>query len=225
MSLGGSITLIQSSLSHIPSYFLFLFKIPISIASKIEKLQRDFLWSGAGEGKKDHLIRWDVVCRPKKLGGLGFGKISLRNIALLGKWLWRFPRKRNGLWHKVIASIYGTHPNGWDAKMVVRWSHRCPWKAIAQVFQDFSLFVRLVVGNGERIHFWEDLWWGKQTLCSQFASLYRVISVKNPTVSNVLGNSFPLSWNFIFRRNLTDTKIDLLQRIMSSLSSVLFSPS
>ena len=51
LSLGGRITLIQSSLSHIPSYFLSFFKIPVSIASKIEKLQRDFLWSGAGEGK------------------------------------------------------------------------------------------------------------------------------------------------------------------------------
>ena len=88
----------------------------------------------AFQGKKDHLIRWDVVCRPKELGGLGFEKTSLRNIALLGKWLWRFPRERKGLWHKVIASIYRTHPNGWDANMVVRWSHRCPWKAIAQVF-------------------------------------------------------------------------------------------
>ncbi|WJZ91182.1 hypothetical protein VitviT2T_010279 [Vitis vinifera] len=87
LSLGGRITLIQSSLSHIPSYFLSLFKIPASIASKIEKLQKDFLWSGAGEGKKDHLIRWDVVSRPKELGGLGFGKTSLRNIALFGKWL------------------------------------------------------------------------------------------------------------------------------------------
>ena len=57
LSLGGRITLIQSCLSHIPSYFLSLFKIPVSIASKIEKMQRDFLWSGAGEGKKDHLIR------------------------------------------------------------------------------------------------------------------------------------------------------------------------
>ena len=54
---GGRITLIQSSLSHIPSYFLSLFKIPVSIASKIEKLQKDFLWLRAGEGKKDHLIR------------------------------------------------------------------------------------------------------------------------------------------------------------------------
>nr|CAN74795.1 hypothetical protein VITISV_041690 [Vitis vinifera] len=204
---------------------LSLFKIPVSIASKIEKMQRDFLWSGAGEGKRDHLIRWEVVSRPREMGGLGFGKTSMRNSALLGKWLWRFPRERSGLWHKVIASIYGTHPNGWDANMVVRWSHRCPWKAIAQVFQEFSPFVRLVVGNGERIRFWEDLWWGNQTLCAQFADLYRVISVRNLTVSNVLGNSFPLSWNFNFCRNLTDSEIDLLQRLMSSIHSVLLSPS
>ncbi|RVW99862.1 Transposon TX1 uncharacterized 149 kDa protein [Vitis vinifera] len=191
LSLGGRIMLIQSCLSHIPSYFLSLFKIPASIASKIEKMQRNFLWSGAGEGKKDHLVRWEVVSRPKELG----------------------------------VSIYGTHPNGWDANMVVRWSHRCPWKVIAQVFQEFSPFVRLVVGNGERIRFWEDLWWGNQSLCSQFADLYRVISVKNLTVSNVLGNSFPLAWNLNFRHNLIDSEIDLLQRLMSSLSSVRFSPS
>ena len=114
LSLGGRITLIQSCLSHIPSYFLSLFKIPTSIASKIKKMQRDFLWSRAEEGKKDHLIRWYVVSRPKELGGLGFGKTSMRNITLLGKWLWRFPRERSGIGHKVIASIYGTHPNGWD---------------------------------------------------------------------------------------------------------------
>ncbi|RVW97209.1 Protein-tyrosine sulfotransferase [Vitis vinifera] len=77
-----------SCLSHIPSYFLSLFKIPVSIASKIEKMQRDFLWSGAGEGKRDHLIRWEVVSRPREMGGLGFGKTSMRNSALLGKWLW-----------------------------------------------------------------------------------------------------------------------------------------
>ncbi|RVX22980.1 putative ribonuclease H protein [Vitis vinifera] len=117
LSFGGRITLIQSCLTHMP-------------------------W--IGEGKKDHLVRWDVVCKPKEIGGLGFGNISLRNLALLGKWLWRYPREGSALWHQVILSIYGSHSNGWDANTIVRWSHRCPWKAISQVFQEFSSFTRFV---------------------------------------------------------------------------------
>ena len=42
LSFGGRMTLIQSSLSHISSYFLSLFKISVSIALRIEKLQREF---------------------------------------------------------------------------------------------------------------------------------------------------------------------------------------
>ena len=99
MSFGGRITLIHSCLSHIPSYFLSLFKIPASVAAKIERLQRDFLWSRVGEGKRDHLVSWDAVCKPRVKGGLGFGKISLGNLALLGKWLWRYPRESTTLWH------------------------------------------------------------------------------------------------------------------------------
>ncbi|RVW46826.1 Transposon TX1 uncharacterized 149 kDa protein [Vitis vinifera] len=160
LSFGDRITLIQSCLTHMPCYFLSLFKIPASVATKIERLQRDFLWSGVGEGKRDHLVSWDVVCKPKSRGGLGFGKISVRNVALLGKWLWRYPREGSALWHQVILSIYGSHSNGWDVNNIVRWSHRCPWKAIALVFQEFSKFTRFVVGDGNRIRFWEDLWRG-----------------------------------------------------------------
>ena len=48
-------------------------------------MQRDFLWSSFGEGKKDHLVSLDLVCRLKEFGCLGFEKITLRNQALLGK--------------------------------------------------------------------------------------------------------------------------------------------
>lgn len=50
-------------------------------------MQRDFQWSGFDEGKSDHLVNWDIMCRPKKFSGLGFGKIVLKSQALLGKWL------------------------------------------------------------------------------------------------------------------------------------------
>ena len=40
------------------------------------------------------------------------------------------------------------------------------------------------------------------------------------TISAVLGNSFLFSWNFSFCHNLTDIKIELLERLMFSLVSV-----
>ena len=43
LSFGGRITLIQSCLTHMSCYFISLFKIPASVAAKIERLQRDFL--------------------------------------------------------------------------------------------------------------------------------------------------------------------------------------
>ncbi|RVW50857.1 Transposon TX1 uncharacterized 149 kDa protein [Vitis vinifera] len=74
LSFGGRITLLHSCLSHIPSYFLSLFKIPASVAAKIERMQRDFLWSGVGEGKRDHLVRWEAVCKPRVIGVWGLGR-------------------------------------------------------------------------------------------------------------------------------------------------------
>ncbi|RVX05678.1 putative ribonuclease H protein [Vitis vinifera] len=217
LSFGGRITLIQSCLTHMPCHFLSLFKIPASMAAKIERLQRDFLWSRVGEGKRDHLVSWDVVCNLKAKGGLGFGKISIRNFALLGKWLWRYPREGSALWHQVILSIYGSHSNGWDANTIVKWSHRCPWKAIAQVSQEFSKFTWFVVGDGERIQFWEDFWWGDQPLGVQYPRLLRVVTDKNTLISSILGSTRPFSWNFNFRRNLSDSDIEDLECLMRSL--------
>jgi hypothetical protein len=52
LSKGGRVTLIHSTLSSIPTYYLSLFPILVSVAKKLERLQREFLWSDMGDETK-----------------------------------------------------------------------------------------------------------------------------------------------------------------------------
>ncbi|RVW83965.1 Ran-binding protein 1-like c [Vitis vinifera] len=45
LSKGGRLTLLKSTLSSLPTYFLSLFVIPKRVCARLEKIQRDFLWA------------------------------------------------------------------------------------------------------------------------------------------------------------------------------------
>jgi hypothetical protein len=69
LSKGGKLTLIKSTLSNLPTYYLSLFPLPMSVAWRIEKLQRDFLWGGIDDSPKFHMVHWKRVCEPLNNGG------------------------------------------------------------------------------------------------------------------------------------------------------------
>ena len=96
-SKGGKITLIKSTLSSLPTYFLSLFPIPVDIAIHIERLRTNFLWGGLDESPKFLLVKWAQVCSPLQSGGLGIRNLRAFNQALLGKWLWRYGRETTHL--------------------------------------------------------------------------------------------------------------------------------
>ena len=75
----------MSTLANIPTYYMSPFKIPVKIANRIKKLQRDFLCGGVGEEFKYHLVKWSKVCSPLSAGGLCLKKLVDFNRALLGK--------------------------------------------------------------------------------------------------------------------------------------------
>ena len=91
-------------------------------------------------------MAWDLVVRSKETGELGLRNLKKKNLALVGKWFWRFPREQQSLWARVIKSKYGMQNNGWDTKVVTNGSFRNPWKFISQ---DLNIFSKHSLKGGE----------------------------------------------------------------------------
>ncbi|XP_058212709.1 uncharacterized protein LOC131324659 [Rhododendron vialii] len=114
ISTGGRLTLINSNTGNVPIYFMSLFKMPVVVASKLEKLQRQSFWGDSIDKKKMHLVKWEEITRKKDDGGLGVKRMLQQNLALLAKWWWRFGNNKEPLWAKVIIrGEYGLDVNCW----------------------------------------------------------------------------------------------------------------
>uniref|UniRef100_A0A2N9FD38 SMP-LTD domain-containing protein n=1 Tax=Fagus sylvatica TaxID=28930 RepID=A0A2N9FD38_FAGSY len=211
LSKGGRLTLLKSTLSSLPTYFLSLFTIPAHVVERIEKLQRNFLWGGLGDGFKYHLVGWNTVCRPIANGGLGIRRVVMTNRALLGKWLWRFGREENHLWRRVIVAKYGLDMGGWFS-LKPRGTHGCGlWKGIMLGRDLFSQHIELIPGQGNRILFWHDSWCGMTPLKSLFPVMFSCSSDKSASLASVLSRSDEGArrvWNFSFIRDFNDWEMD-----------------
>jgi hypothetical protein len=183
LSKGGRVTLIKSTLSNLPTYFLSLFPIPANVATCIEKLNRDFLWGGLGEVFKYHLVSWSKVCSPISEGGLGIWNLRIFNKALLGKWLWRYTHQREAWWKVIVDAKYGGAWDGW-CSLDPPGSHGVRlWKYIRKGWSLFRSHTRFILGYGSRIRFWHDVWCAEMTLKEAFPVLYGVASDKDAPVA------------------------------------------
>ena len=52
LSKGGRLTLVKSTLSSLPTYYLSLFVIPVAVADRLKRIQRKFLWGSSEECKR-----------------------------------------------------------------------------------------------------------------------------------------------------------------------------
>jgi len=93
VSLGGRVVLLNSVLNAIPIFYLSVMKMPVKVWKKIVCLQREFLWGGVKQSKRD--------------GGLGVRDLRQVNLALLGKWRGCSLLGDGGLWRDILNARYG----------------------------------------------------------------------------------------------------------------------
>ena len=82
-----------------------MYLLPKSKTDELDKQRRSFFWQRGGQKKKYHLLRWEIINKSKKHGGLGIKNIQKINISLLCKWWWKL-EKGDGLWQKLIKEKY-----------------------------------------------------------------------------------------------------------------------
>ena len=197
MSSGGRLVLINSVLSSLPMYMLSFLLIPKGIVKKLDYYRSRFFWQCDEHKKKYRLAKWDILCQPKCLGGLGILNLEVQNLCLLSKWLFKLLNE-DGLWQKVLRNKYLKN-NKCLSQVKKQPGDSHFWTGLMDVKVLFLEKGKFKVNSENQTRFWEDLWIGQEPLSLQFPGLYRIARRKNVSVANVLGTT-PL--NTAFRRAL-----------------------
>ena len=97
---------IRYILSAIRTYPLSCLPPSKHLLLKFETKLRNFLWNNCEEEKKLALIKWENICKPKDLGGLGIKNLQWQNEALGAKLIWHLFKEREHKWAKIMHNKY-----------------------------------------------------------------------------------------------------------------------
>jgi hypothetical protein len=169
-------------------------KIPIDVLDEICMRLFSFLWFGIKEKEGLHLVKWNMIAKPKKKGGWGIKKIYLFGKALASKSLWSCLMVFS-LWHNVVQNKY------LKQKYVVEWLRegRKNLKQVSNCWKDLTSSMQIITNriswnrnNGWEICIGVDPLVGSQSYYKLFSDLVSVVHSKGivflaQVVSNVSG--------------------------------------
>lgn len=156
LSFAGRLPLILSVVSSMQVYWFSMFILPVSIATEVERLMRDFLWNFGVFKRGKAKVKWSDVCKRKVEGGLGIKSLEDWNIALVSKHIWNLISCKNSLWVKWIHIHKLKGRNFWDIleKQEASWS----WRRIIRIRGLVRDHIFHKIGNGASTSPWFDTW-------------------------------------------------------------------
>ncbi|CAN1844818.1 Putative ribonuclease H protein At1g65750 [Linum perenne] len=157
LSLAGRVTLASSVLNSIPSFVMQTAVLPSYICEGIDRKIHNFIWGSTDGVRKIHNINWEMVCRPKNLGGLGLRSARELNQAFLMKLVWGVLSRPEDLWVKVLVSKYLKHSDtGWVPARKTGLS--VVWREMLKVWNNVEDGLQWAIRDGKRTRFWLDKW-------------------------------------------------------------------
>jgi hypothetical protein len=155
MSIGGRVTKIEACLSNSAVYQKSMRLLHKSNIEGMKQPIRAFLWASSRGKKRYHLVKWKLICTPRRKGGLGIKNLYRFNISLMCKWWWK-PEHDKGpwqdfMWNKYLSNscVYSVKHKPYDSAL---------WSDMLQVRDIYLSGRSMEVNNGEITHFWGDAW-------------------------------------------------------------------
>ncbi|KAK3213081.1 hypothetical protein Dsin_017787 [Dipteronia sinensis] len=214
---GGRLVLIKSVLSSISTYYMSVFKV-----------SRSFFWGDGVEKRKVHAVDWGTICKRKSHGGLGIGRVLDINRSLLAKWVWRFGKEEGSMWKRVLCAKYGISQSSLSWKWKAPSSASVFMKAVGSLFDEGSVSasileggLKILVGCGDRIRFWEDVWLDDCSLKVAYPRIFALASKKSGTVRDFGSWQKDVwRWNVPLRRSIFDWEVNLWKVFCMALDCV-----
>ncbi|XVF18957.1 hypothetical protein REPUB_Repub11eG0068800 [Reevesia pubescens] len=170
------------------------------------------------------MLSWKIVCSPKSVGGLGIINLKQKNLALLGKWYWRFATDDNALWKKLLTSKYNVTGRVWCLSDFPAVNCSYVWKNIIALSFDSDLTVLLrrenffwELGQGSKLSFWLDCWCSDVPLVVLFPRLFSICLLKEGSVAEFFSND---RWVVPLRRRLFQWECSDLEALLSKMENL-----
>ncbi|GJU55544.1 RNA-directed DNA polymerase, eukaryota [Tanacetum coccineum] len=156
LSVGGRLSLIKAVLGNIPTYYMSLYWMPITIQNQLESMRNRFFIGGDLDDKKITWVKWKS-CLASKAWWFGFGSHLSVQRRVAFKWYGGSLRKEAGTpyspyspWSSIIRLVTHLRDKGMDL---------------------LGLCSRLV-GNGASTKLWSDIWCGDVSFKDRFPRIY-----------------------------------------------------
>lgn len=128
-------------------------ELPVWVVEEIDKFRRNFFWKGGAQNeRKIHLANWPMLCRPKKIGGLGILDIKVFNQAILSKWYWQWHSKQEKMWKRLFRVLYCMQGGQGVYQSFLFKTH------LKHVIKFCDCFIQKIQGQGDSISLWEHDW-------------------------------------------------------------------
>jgi hypothetical protein len=186
LSQGARLQLINLAIASMPLHFLCSLKLPPGLTKQFDRILRQCLSRDKFDEPKQSLAAWDMVCKPKKYGGLGIIDFQKQNVALLLKFLDKFYNNRDIPWVKLI----------WHASYMDKVPHAenlCGsywWKDVQKLVDNFRGVADIKLGEGKSFLFWSDNWnvgGDSRPIKIRFPRLFSFVLNENMSAAMVYG--------------------------------------